>query len=142
ASGFRSNMSRWLGPPRRLKKITERALPWLDAPPRGGITVFARAWRKADQLKPPKSDKPPTHISSLRVMPSQSFFPVPRMSNMAGFLSSGRGFVRMDSRANAAWVGQLSGRHYGRWLVFVFADGIHNFTVWSTLPVARVLPSG
>src|SRR5215510_5516557 len=87
ASGLGSQMSRWLGPPWRKRRMTDLALP--KGLPRCTpfIVVAAKAFhdRKWGRLKPNRL-APPTRRNSRRVGPSQVVTLPPGMLNIYSLL--------------------------------------------------------
>jgi hypothetical protein len=71
-----SNMSRWLGPPKRFKRMMDLA--------RGGgfAGPWADAWSRRGSVIEPKSDSPPARNTSRRVVPSQVGARLPRICSI------------------------------------------------------------
>ena len=85
AWGFMSNISIWLGPPSRLNRITDLALPGYR------LLLCSLALRKPGVVRP-KRDSPPACISFLRLNVSPDVFAAPKISSMAiPFCSAIRG---------------------------------------------------
>lgn len=78
ALGLKSNMSRWLGPPKRFKRITDRA-----GDGRAPGFYCSRAYSKRGMVSPENRDSAPTRSSSRRGTPSQVWLARPRIRNIS-----------------------------------------------------------
>src|SRR5438034_7283076 len=73
ASGFGSQMSRWLGPPWRKIRMTDLALPQpaLDLAASGADSAASACNFKTSPSDTPNRPAPPTRMNSRRLQPSQ-----------------------------------------------------------------------